>query len=889
MNLVITHKNVDFDALAAALAAARPYNNAKIVLPKPLQVNVRSFVNLYRDLLPLFDETEIMDEIENLIVVDTNTRERLDKWEYLLEKAKKIVVFDHHPGSLDIQSDESRIEEIGATTTIILEELIAKGVNLTEFEATLLALGIYEDTGCLTYDITTARDAAAIAFLWSLGLNQKMIQEYLRAPLNEAQKELLERLISSSELHNINQRRVLISSTILDEYVAGAAVLIQMLDEIEDAGLTIIIVQMTDNIYMGARTAESDLDLRKLFSPFSVKGHSSSVFTYFHDAGVEEIKEKLVEFLYAFLPPALTAGEAASKPVFTLNIDTTVYEAEELLIKNGFKGCPVVEEGKLVGMISRRDLQKGLRAELGHAPVKGFMSRDIITSGPDQSLEELRHLMVSNNIGRIPIVDQKGNLLSIITRTDILRYLDEFDRRGRFLKNNRKSEPGKKTIQANKEECSDRDSIAILLNRKLPQNNKKLLHQISQLAGRDDISVFLVGGIIRDLLLEYPLEKDLDLVVVGDAISFARILHDLLGGKLRTYEQFGTASLQLSEDLRLDFVTARKEFYSAPASLPVVESSSLKDDLFRRDFTINTIACSLSTDNFGKLYDYFGGQCDLQNKQIRILYKLSFVDDPLRIIRAVRFEQRYGFEIEPETLNPLKKAIESKVIDKVSRPRLNQELKHIYKEPAPSKILKRFAKLGILQVLYPRVKLTPQKSKALKELDKVVSWVEQLEWSSAPDREILYVSIMLMGLESVDSSAIIRKLNLSKNSSAIMLDAGREAHKLVKLLDQNIYKPSELVNLLNPFPVETLMLTFSLSENENVRALLKLYLERLRHMKPVVNGNDLQKLGLKPGPLYGKIIQDLKDAILDGKVRTPQEELNYVIGYLEMEKKKEDK
>ncbi len=889
MDVIITHKNGDFDALASLTAAARLYPGSIAIMPEPLQSNVRSFVNLYRDLLPLSDPGEIGEEIDSLVIVDTNKKERLGKWTEILERANRVTVYDHHPGEADLGADFQITDEVGATTTMLLEEIRERRLDLTEFEATLFTLGIYEDTGCLTYEITTARDARAVAYLWGYGINTRLIQEYLRSPLTGLQKELLEKLIRNSEFFEINQRRILISMTVLDEYVVGAAVLLQLLDEIEDAGLTIVIIQMTGNIYLAARSRDEDLNLLELLAPFNVKGYSSVVSAHFKGVEAEEVKRQLVEFLKYYLPPALTAEKVASKPVFTVKSDISTAEADELLAEHSFKGCPVVENGRLVGIISRRDLRKGLRSGLAHAPVKGFMTRELIAASPGQSLNELRQLMVEENIGRIPIIDSEDRLVGIVTRSDILRYLSSLDRRGRSLKA-KKDDPAKTPPHELFEEPGAEGLINLssLLNNELPREMQRLLLKVSRLAEREKAKIYLVGGIIRDLLLRYPPEKDLDFVVIGDAVDFTYKLQKLLGGSIRHFEQFGTASLDLPEGLRLDLVTARKEFYTSPAALPRVEKSSLKNDLFRRDFTINTMACSLEAENYGEFHDYYNGKADLENKIIRALYQLSFVDDPLRILRAVRFEQRYNFSIEPRTLDLIHKAVEKKVLDKVSRQRLNQEVRRIYQEPAPVQILKRFYELDLLPFMYPRIKVTEHTWELLLRLEEILSWVESRGWEKNPDLELTYLSGLLFGLESADRSAIIRKSYLSRERAATVLKACREAPAVLEKLEQSALNPSAVVSHLEPLSVEAILLAYALADRKDIREHLKLYMDGLRYIRPRLRGGDLKELGIKPGPLYRKIIDRLKQAVLDGEVRTPQEELDFVINYLETEKNKEE-
>jgi len=892
VNLIITHENGDFDALASAVAASKLYPDSLILMPEPLQPNVRSFVNLYRDLLPLIDPRDLGDNLENMIVVDTNRRDRLGKWGQLIDNVRSVAVYDHHPGDEDLNADICVIEEVGATTTIMVEEIRRCKINLTDFEATLFTIGIYEDTGCLTYDITTGRDARAVAYLWEHGISTRLLQEYLRSPLTDIQKELFEEMIRKSEMLMLNNRRVLISATELDEYVIGASVLLHLLDEIEDASLTIVIIKMSDNIYLAARSRDDDLDLLELLAPFEVKGYPAAVSAHVKGSEPGQLKSSIIEHLSGALPPALTAETVASKPVFTIKSDISISDAEDILIERNFKGCPVVDDGKLVGIISRRDLRKGLRSELGHAPVKGFMSRSLITAKPGESLTELRRTMVNNNIGRIPIVDRSDKLIGIVTRSDIFRHMSYLDRRGRFIREIKTGEPFGTFLPDHENinyGASESTNIQPLINKDVPVKARIILRQAGRLADREKVKVYLVGGIIRDLLLKYPPEKDLDFVVVGDAVAYAYKLQKLLGGTVRHYERFGTASLMLKDGFRLDLVSARKEHYMSPAALPRVQRSGLRDDLYRRDFTINAMACSLSAENFGHLFDFYNGRLDLQNKLIRVLYEQSFSDDPLRILRAVRFEQRYDFNIETETMKLIEKAINKKYLDKVGRQRLHQELRLVYRELSPVKVLKRLEQLGLMPFLYPGVKTDRLTWHKLGKIEEVLNWTDNFDWDKKSDRELVYLGGLLFRLESEERSAIIKKLYLSREKGAILNAAFFETLAAHKKLNWPELNASQVASFLEHLPVETLLLTYALAEDDFVKRYLEQYITELRFVQPELDGSVLKEMGLKPGPLYRKIIERLKQAVLDGEVRGMREELKFVENYLSNLKRKEGK
>lgn len=889
LNLILTHENADFDALASAVAAARLFADSFVLLPELLQPNVRAFVNLYRDMLPLIEPKDVKNDLGRLVVIDTNRRQRLGRWAQLLLNAEEVIVFDHHPGQVDFAADEVISEEVGAATTLVVERLRQKNIRLTDFEATLFTIGIFEDTGCLTYDISTKRDVDAVSHLWAHNINTRLLQEYLRAPLSTAQKKLFEKLMRKRDFYEIKHRRVLLSATEIDEYVIGASTLLLLLDEIEDAALTLVVIKMAENVYLAARSKEDDLDLLELLAPFKVKGYPGTVTAHLKKSDPFKLKTKIIKHLSDHLPPALIAEKAASKPVFTIDSAMSIAEADDLLNEHDIKGCPVTENGALVGMASRRDLRKGLRTGLGHAPVKGFMTRRLITAAKDDSLAHLRRLMVRHNIGRVPLVNEAGELEGIVTRSDILRHLSYLDRSGQSVKE----------IQAMEQEAlppgadyyysrGGSINIAPLLKKGLSKETNALLKKIGALAEEEKIKVYLVGGIIRDLLLKHPPEKDLDFVVIGDAVSFAYKLQKMLGGKLKHFERFKTASLFFARGNRIDLATARKEYYQAPAALPKVSRSDLKDDLFRRDFTINAMACSLAADNFGLLFDYYDGRKDLQKKLVRVLNDDSFYDDPLRLLRAVRFEQRYNFMLEEKTTLLVKRAVEDNMIEKVGGQRLGQELRLIYRELSPVKVLKRFEELNLLKRLYPGVKPARPTWQLLSKIENILNWFSGLQWPKAPDTELVYLGGLFYALESSRRSAIIKKLYLSKDKSALLENAFGEISAAQKKLNWPELSPSQIVSFLEHLPAETLLLALAVTEKEPVKEHLISYITKLRDIRPKLDGNDLKNLGARPGPLYKTLIKRLRQAVLDEEVKSFEEEKAFVKSYLRAFSPKED-
>jgi tRNA nucleotidyltransferase (CCA-adding enzyme) len=251
---------------------------------------------------------------------------------------------------------------------------------------------------------------------------------------------------------------------------------------------------------------------------------------------------------------------------------------------------------------------------------------------------------------------------------------------------------------------SENKKIEKLLKKKLPVRLFRLICKIGKAAEDYGVSAYLVGGCVRDLLLSVK-NLDLDVVVEGDAIALVGLLKKELKVGVLTHPRFGTATITLPDGFKIDIASSRKEHYAYTAALPQVEFSAIKEDLFRRDFTINALAVKINRKNFGQLLDLFDGQRDLKKGKIRVLHEMSFQDDPTRIVRAIRFEQRYDFKIEPKTFKLMRKALSSRLLEKLSCFRLGREFILLLKEEKPLKAILRFDRLCGLKLIHPTIKL----------------------------------------------------------------------------------------------------------------------------------------------------------------------------------------
>ncbi|MEE8618590.1 MAG: CCA tRNA nucleotidyltransferase [Dehalococcoidales bacterium] len=411
-------------------------------------------------------------------------------------------------------------------------------------------------------------------------------------------------------------------------------------------------------------------------------------------------------------------------------------------------------------------------------------------------------------------------------------------------------------------------NLAGKMEKQLPVELINFMQTAGEVAQNQGQSLYLVGGVVRDLLLGRA-NLDLDLVVEGDAVNLAHQLVSVTQGKLVTYPRFGTAKLQWNE-WSVDLATARSETYAKPGALPTVKPGSTRDDLFRRDFTINTMAIELNPDRYGELLDLYGGRDDLENKLVRVLHEKSFIDDATRIWRALRYEQRLSFQLEPATLELLKRDI--CWLDRISGDRIRHELELILKEEYPEKILRRAAELGVLAKLHP----------SLKGNGWLADKFEQARQLSSPDSPSvgLYLALLVYPLTTEESEQLISYLRLPKLVAQTLRDAMDIKTKLGSLANPEL-SPSGIYSLLHGYSLPAIVANSIATDSPVARQRVNLFFNKLRYIKPALNGEDLKRMGVSPGPQIKEILNLLHEARLDEKVSSKKDEEGLVKGWLD--------
>lgn len=408
---------------------------------------------------------------------------------------------------------------------------------------------------------------------------------------------------------------------------------------------------------------------------------------------------------------------------------------------------------------------------------------------------------------------------------------------------------------------------------KLPEDIKGLIYLASDVASSNNARAYLAGGFVRDLILGAA-NLDLDIVVEGDGIHFAEDLSGRLGAKLTCHRRFGTATLSLRHNLKIDIASARRETYPEPASLPLVSTGTMRDDLARRDFTINAMAISISGSDFGRLLDYFSSQDDLRRKKIRVLHALSFIDDPTRILRAIRFEQRYNFKIEPETLAWLKDAVRLKMLDKVEPQRVRDELILDLKEEGPLNELRRISKLVGFAFISKRLKMSKNTSGLLLSAQRQIQWFKKNYSKRRPlDSWLIYLTALIDSLPVKEARAMCRKFALRRGEEKRISCYKKLSRKFINELKQPGLRPSKIFALLEPLSYEVIILLKARYADKNMHRHIEDFFEIYNGMRILIRGEDLRRLGVTPGPYYQKIFAKVLQAKLEGIVKTKEEEL----------------
>ncbi len=425
MQIATTHRSTDFDGLASLVAATLLYPDAVPVLPKAHNPNIKAFLSIHKDLFNLHRTEDVdMDDVERLIVVDTNQWERLDRMDDLKEKAGlEILVWDHHESKCDLSPAWACQEPAGATITLLLRSIRENGIELSPIQATLFLCGLYEDTGSLMFPSTTPEDARAAAFLLESGADLGILRTLLQPAYGQKQKEVLFEMLKTAERSVINNWKTSINATRISGHVNNLSLVVHMYRDIlnVDVAFGIFVHEENGKCIVIGRSGIADVNIGSVMRSMGGGGHPGAGSAMLKAVNPEALKEWIAELLKGNQESSIQIFDLMSYPVSSIVSDTPMSEVSRLLEEKGCTGLPVIDDGKLVGVISRRDFRKVRKKNQMKSPVKAFMSTDLVTITPDKSPMHAARLMVKHDVGRLPVVEN-DRVIGIVSRTDAMRF-----------------------------------------------------------------------------------------------------------------------------------------------------------------------------------------------------------------------------------------------------------------------------------------------------------------------------------------------------------------------------------------------------------------------------------------------------------------------------------
>ncbi|MDR2460000.1 MAG: CBS domain-containing protein [Deltaproteobacteria bacterium] len=868
--IITCHINPDYDALASMVGALKLYPDAGLLLPGGQGKRTTSpFVKGLLSQLPMVKAKELdFKQVERLVVVDTRQKDRIGFATPILNNPNlEIHLYDHHPDANgDLKGQVSHISIVGATVTILSELLKERNLDLSPEEATMLSLGLYEDTGSFTFSSTTPRDMRAAAFFLEKGAQLEVVSSLTSQELGAEQLSLLNELIGAAETREVRGKALAVAMAYRERHVDEVSTLAPRMMEILDLDTLFILVQMDNLVQLVARSRKGGLNVGEVAKALEGGGHHGAAAAAFKGESLDEVRERLEDAIKESVGKLFQAGSIMVHPPICLSELRPISEAMDMMARYGLHVILAEDaQGKVSGIILEQSVSKAIYHKLTGFPVKDFMLMDFVTVSTEATFYEVKKIIVDHRQRILPVVDNQGKAVGVITRSDLLHILA--------------AEAGEEEGKISSHTPFDKN-LSNLMADKLPPEINDLLAEMGQLAGSFGSSLYLVGGTVRDLIMLKSI-KDLDLTVTGELGGFIKALaakHP--GSTLKLHPRFKTATLTLSKGTKLDFSSARVEYYEYPGALPVVRHASIQLDLQRRDFTVNTLAVSLNAKDYGKLLDYYRGYQDIKEGLIRVLHSLSFVEDPTRVFRAVRFENRLGFRISRMTGALISNAVTGGFVKNISMRRIMGELKIICEEEEPASAFERLGDFGLLKCFSHDLRVTRKHKELFKKVDRVKDWFRLTFTSNYSPMWLVYFLALTYELDQDtlfqladhldDYKKMLRALISERPTLERVAAAGKKYPQDVSL------KPSEADTLFGNLSWPGILYVMARSGTGPIARAGASFLTSYRRVKPETTGDDLLKMGFKEGPSLQKALNILRHARQDGLVGSKDEEKKFV-------------
>ncbi|MFN4308432.1 CBS domain-containing protein [Sulfurihydrogenibium azorense] len=836
MQVVILDEGSDLDAFSSAYGLTLLFPDTYIILPNSYDYKLRKTLEIFQDRVKqkILKKQEVdFSKVKKAFVVDSQTIPDLDI---------PIEIFDHHPKK-DLKNKNIKIYiyKTGSLSTIIVEKIKKQKVKLDTEDATILALGIYEDTGGFKFLGTTSRDLKAYNYLLNIGIDLVKLKYIVSDTFDLEDSEVLREIIKNVETLPVENKKVLISN-LIRKYSKDVAWILKYVKPFEEADAYFLVINQKSKKTIIGRSKDKDIDLSKIMSQLDGGGHPFAASTTVVGFDFNEIKNFLT-YLISGKDKTISQFIKNDLPVVESNLSLNQVKS----VMGRYKYVVVLQSGKYAGILTDKIINNAIKHGLKDEKAITF-TEDFITLNPNTTFLQLLKLTSNYETDIFPVVE-KGFYKGVIYKKDIVNTLAGLSDDKPLFNLSSKV----KTV-----------NYLERLKRFFPKDVLDLLKDIGQFSEKLGYKSFIIGGVVRDIVLGKQ-SLDIDIIVEGSAIDLIKRYAKENNLTYHVYPEFMTGNIVFPNGLKLDFATARKEEYDSPGSYPKVEKATLFEDLYRRDFTINTLAIEITYSNFGKLIDYFNGLVDIKEKRIRILHTLSFVEDPIRILRALRFAGRLEFKLEKKTESLLKHAVEKDLLNFAPTGRINLELNLTFKEEKVLDILKLMDKYKVLYKLFG-ITLDKEKEKLLVKLqDNFLILKEILNTDFPTSSNYLYVLLSNYPQEIVYN--LLKKYHFEKEAKYI--DEFLSAFKIVKE-SQNKYT---LYKTLKSFNKEFLPALMSFLDSNKFKGIIDVL---KKEKNPLIKGEDLIELGLKPSPEFKTILEDIFVKYLNDQFKNKEEAVSYI-------------
>ncbi len=857
MDLATTHLAADLDGLASLVALHLLEGPFELVVPGSIEPTSRAvWKELEGELPPLLSLAQVRRRLDRASldrfhVVDTADPARIGELARYLPRAREVRAWDNHPAA---EGDLPRVPlpPVGACISALVLRLAEAGKRPRPAEAGLFLLGIHMDTGHFTFAGTTALDHRAAQICLEWGAPVEWVGRYLPKGFTSRELELLSRMAASAEEVPVGSRVAVVTSLETEAYEPNLSVLLEQLRAAEGWPTAFLLAGSGNRVDVIGRST-GEVHVGEVLAALGGGGHREAASASLRAMTLREARAYLRQTLGEHGGKVRTAAEAATFPFVSLSARASIRRAADRLRERRIDSLPITRgRGKTlryVGWVGRRDVDAAIAHGLGDRPVEEIALGPPPWIAPDATLEEARRILVSGGTRFLLVGDPPGDAVGILTRGAVLRALAE-------------PEVGP-PVQA-----PSPARVRHLLREGLGAR-WVWVERLGRIAAELGHSIHLVGGSVRDLLLGLPV-RDVDLVVEGEAPKVALFARRRHGVRVDVHPSFGTARLHLDGGEHVDLASARAEHYPAIAALPTVElHAGLRQDLFRRDFTINAMAITVSPDDLGRLQDPYGGYADLQKGVLRVLHGLSFHDDPTRAFRAARFAARFDFRPSPETLGLMHAARKAGAFEKLGKERIGTELDRILEQREVVQAFRLLREWKLLFAIHPRFARSTALLDRLGRLREARHRLAELFGADLPSQaDVLWIEVG-RAIPKEDRPAWGRMVPRGGERRRRFVHGWERVRRALARLAR-AERPAQAGAALVGLDEAELVYAAGVCDDEKAARWIDWWIREGREIRAAVTGDDLIALGHPPGKRMGRALAAARAAAWEGGDREAQ-------------------